>query len=420
MFRGYSLLTAGNLAASVLGFLAVVLIVERFGEQGLGEVTLAISVVGYALILGDCGTQLHAVRRVAGAHDEIASTAGTVLSLRLAAGAASYLALLAVASLVPRLAEIRPLIALFGLGVLVNVVNASWVPQALNRSSVLAASVLGIQLLYVLGVWRGATGERGLAGVAVAKIGAEGVVAVLLLTWTWKRFGPIRLPPSPRIVWRLAVDAAPIAGTKLVRGLALGSDLLIVGLLLSARELGHYAGAVRLFMFLMSLAGAYFIVLLPRLVRCRAEAGGALAVEIAASLRRVLLPAIGVAGLIAWLARPLLSHLFAPGFGAATVALRLLLVALLVHLVGRHFRQVLLVSGGQVVDLRATALAAGVHVALKLFLVPFFGLTGAALGTLVGELTLTSLLWRAARPELAVRLPTEEPSAGAGDLDQPR
>jgi len=209
------------------------------------------------------------------------------------------------------------------------------------------------------------------------------------------------------------LDAAPMGGTKLIRSIALGSDLLVVGLMLSAEDLGHYAGAVRLFMFLMSLAGAYFVVLLPRLARRRAEAVGALAEELGSSLRRVMVAATAVVGLMAWLARPLLTHLFAPSFGAATVALRLLLLALLANLVGRHFRQVLLVSDRQVLDLRATALAAGVHVALKLVLVPRFGLTGAALGTLVGEVTLMAVLWWAARPELAARgLPAE--SSGEG------
>lgn len=436
LFRGYSVLTIGNLAASAAGFLAVLLIVERFGPEGLGKVTLAASIVGYVLILGSCGTQLHAVRRVAAAPENVAPIAGTVFGLRLVAGAAGYVALLGAASLVPRLAEIRPLLALFGLGVFIQAFNVSWVPQALNKAAVLAVSTLGVQLLYVFGVWRVAASGRDLTALALTKVGAEAVVALLLLAWVWRRFGPIRLPPSPRVVWQMAVEAAPIAGTKLVRGVALGSDLLVVGLMLSAEDLGHYAGAVRLFMFLMSLASAYFIVLLPRLARRRAEAGRALAVEIASSLRRVLLPAMAVVALMAWLARPLLTHLFTPSFGAATVALRLLMLALLANLIGRHFRQVLLVSDRQVLDLRATALAAGVHVAFKVVLVPLFGLTGAALGTLVGELTLMAILWWAARPELSTRrmpgsgledpersggntLPPEESSGEAGERSEP-
>ena len=60
----------------------------------------------------------------------------------------------------------------------------------------------------------------------------------------------------------------------------------------------------------------------------------------------------------------------------ATAALRLLLLALLANLVGRHFNQVLLVSDRQVLGLRLSALATGVHVVFKVAFVRLFGFTG--------------------------------------------
>lgn len=400
LFRGYSVLTAGHLLTSASGFLVVLLIVDRFGAQGLGQVTLAVSVVSYALIIAGCGTQLHAVRTAATSEEAIPATAGTVLSLRLAVGVPTYLALLAVASLVPRLLEIRGLIALFGLGILVHSLDVSWIPQALNRTGLLAAANLGSQVFYLLGVWWLATLERGLGIAAWSKVGGALVVALWLLAWMRLRIGPMRLPRPPGDLWRMAAQAAPIAGTNLVRSLGLGSDLLIVGVMLGDEELGHYAGAVRLFLFLLSLASAYFVVLLPRLAQRGREERGALGQELRASLGRVVGPTGVVAGILIWLASPVLSGLFGPGFEQATSALRLLLLALLANLVGRHFRQVLLVRNRQVLDLRATMVATGVHLVAKVGLVATLGLTGAALGTLIGELTLMLLLYRAAVPLL--------------------
>ena len=396
----YAVLTGANLLAAVAGFLAVLSIVEHFGPAGLGDTSLALAVVGYALTIAACGTQLHAVRRVAAAPETVGTVVGTVMLVRLGVGLATYLGLIALLTVVPGLAEIRLLSALFALSIFTNAFNVSWVGQALHRTSVLAAANFATQLLYLLGLWSFLAWRPALTTVAGCKVAADLTVTLALVLWLRQRVGPIERPGSPRELWRTLSQAAPLGGTKLLRTLALGSDLLLVGLLVSRRELGHYAGAMKLFMLLMSLAAAYFVILLPRLAQ-RAEGGGALAHEVTASLGRVLPVAIPAVVGLALFARPLLAGLFEPSFTTAALALRLLGLAFLANLIGRHFRQVLLVRGRQTTDLRLTSFAAAVHVTLKIALIPWLGLTGAALGTLLGETTLMLVLWRAARPELA-------------------
>ena len=110
---------------------------------------------------------------------------------------------------------------------------------------------------------------------------------------------------------------------------------------------------------------------------------------------------ITLAGLV--LSRAVLHLLFGGNFEEATTALQILILALPLHLAAGHFRTALVALGRQRLDLRLVALAAIVHVAVKLLLIPRLGITGAAWGTLVGETALLMLAWNAGRRVLGGR-----------------
>jgi O-antigen/teichoic acid export membrane protein len=112
---------------------------------------------------------------------------------------------------------------------------------------------------------------------------------------------------------------------------------------------------------------------------------------------RALLAAVPITlgGLV--LARAVLHLLFGGNFEEATTALQILILALPLHLAAGHFRTAFVALGRQRLDLRLVAIAAVVHVAAKLLLIPRLGITGAAWGTLVGEAALLVLAWNAGR-----------------------
>ncbi|MEE8525102.1 MAG: oligosaccharide flippase family protein [Thermoanaerobaculia bacterium] len=400
MLSRYLLLSAAHLLASVLGFIGVKIIVEHFGSAGLGQTSLALSLVGLALIVATGGTQLLAVRHLAAAPEDVPALAGNVIAIRLALASATYLVLMAVCAAVPPLAEILPLTALFALSLFVNAAHLSYVPQAFQQAGVLSAVQVATQGLYLLALTGLLAVRAGLGTVALSKVAADLVVAAALAGWVIVHYGRPRRPAATAQLCQLLTQAAPLAGTKLARALAQGSDLVVVSLFLDTAELGLYAGGVKIYLFLLSLATAYFVLLLPRLAERAERPGDALRNELAASLLRTVPPALGGVALLAVFARPLLVFLFDESFAAAVPVVRLLGLSFLVNVVGRHFRQVLLARGRQDEDLRRTLWAVGVHLVGKLVLTPLLGLVGAALGTLLGETVLTLALGFAARREL--------------------
>jgi O-antigen/teichoic acid export membrane protein len=92
-----------------------------------------------------------------------------------------------------------------------------------------------------------------------------------------------------------------------------------------------------------------------------------------------------------------LHFLFGPDFEAATRPLRVLLLALPANLAAGHYRAALIALGRQQLDLRLVAACALVHIGAKLCLIPAFGMSGAACGTVAGEAALMLLSWRVVR-----------------------
>lgn len=379
------MLSLGTVLGMGFGFLVNVVIVRGFGAEGLAHVGLAQSLLTSAATVGLWGSNLYAVQQVASAPETLWRTVRTVRQVRLMASALAYLGIVAVTSLVPAFVPVRPMAMIFGLTVFLTGISPEWVPQAKHRADVTALAGFSAQLgFFGLAALALASGA-GLWAIASAKVAADLLVAGGLIRWLHRNHPPTEDHPEPGDVAALGRESAPICGTQLLRNISLTSDVLILGVMTTTAAVGHYVGAARLFTLLLALATSYFVILLPRLAERGRESGVALANELAAGLRRAVPMGLLVAGGIALLAVPLLTFLFGAEFAAAGNALRLLAAAAMLNLISRHYRQVLLVRGGQRTDLRLTGVCVAVHVGAKVLLIPVLGLTGAALGTVLGE-----------------------------------
>ena len=395
----YAVLSGANLAGAGCGFLVTLLIARSFGPQGLGYVSLALALLGYALEISTCGTSLRAVAQAAADHTSIPATIAAVITIRVVLSLAVYPVLIALSLAVPAFTEVDLLVAIYGLVLFANALNLVWVPQALHASHMYAANSVAMQSLTLLLVLACLGLGAGLWSVAASRALAEFVVAAALLLWAVRRVGRLRPPPDYGAVGRFALASAPFGGAQTLRSLAIGADPILLGLLVGAVELGYYASAYRIFMLLITLAAGYFVILLPRVAE-RAHDCNALSRELRQSLRYALPVVLAVAVALAVSADTALPLLFGSGFDAAAPALQLLGAALCTSVAAGHYRQVLLARGRGRTDLCLIAAATAVHLLSKLLLIPVIGITGAALGTLIGELFLAIALRRAALKEL--------------------
>src|SRR2546425_794458 len=95
------------------------------------------------------------------------------------------------------------------------------------------------------GAWQSRRRRLALWPAPAAQVFAEGAVAAGLFIWVLGNAGR----PTVSLPWRywasILSQAAPIGGAKVMRTVALGSDLVLLGFLVSREELGWYAAAYK-------------------------------------------------------------------------------------------------------------------------------------------------------------------------------
>jgi O-antigen/teichoic acid export membrane protein len=386
-------LGGADLIAKATGFVVAMVIVRHFGSVGFGALSFAGSIVMHALMIGTCGLDLYAVRNTARAPEKLGAMVSTIIFLRFALGLGVYGALVALALTLPSLYSNYGLITLFGLTIFTSAVSLSWVPQALEKTNVLALANFSTQVLNLVFILLAMQMTSDILSVPVAQLVAEALVALGLFLWTLKLVGRVERPLPRKYCQNILSQSAPIGASQILRTVSLGSDLVVLGFLVSMEELGWYAGAYKLFLLGVSMGGLYFVILFPRLVQKSEITLSALSHEVGVSIRRVLrfvLPAIALVGIFS---ADLLQLLYDASFRVASAALIILLLAMLVNLLSSHYRSALIARGKQQTDFINVSLASAVHVVSKLTLVPLFGMNGAALGTLAGEGFLLLLGW---------------------------
>lgn len=395
-----SFLTVAHLMSAGCGFVAMWLVATHYGDANLGRYLNAFAWMTQALIITRFGSDQYAVRQVAAKNTLPGTTAASVIRLRAVAALAGLALLFVLPLLFERLHDIRWLLAILSLCVLPTIFRLEWVSQALHRTNVYGGMQLGLQALNALLVGLAIFLSLDLWAVAGARVLSEVLVACVLLIWITRNLVKLDFRSPGESVRAMARASAPIAGSQLLRGLCFGSDVLILGALVSDSDVGHYGPGFRIFLFLVALNSAYSVILFPRISSHANAEGGSMGQEVRRSLAvtvpLALIAAIGLASL----AHPVITGLFGDDFAPGVNSLRILCIALVLNLVNRHLRQVLIACSRQGLDLRLTALGTLTHLGAKLALIPSFGIAGAAMGSVAGELVLMLALYFATRPLL--------------------
>ncbi len=395
-FARFGALAIADFCSKALTFTTTPIIVRHFGDRAFGEIGVAGQMMAFALLLGTSGLDVYSVRTTARTPEAVGRLAATVIALRLVLGLSAYVLLLAAAAAMPQLGSLISLVAVFGLSLFSRALFLDWAAQALQKTRVLAAGMISTPLVYFVFIVFVASAGRELRAVPLAQVVAEVVTAGWLLLWFHRRIAPLQRPLPVREWPALLEQSLPFAGSQLLRGLALGIDLVLLGaFLVPVEQIGWFSAALKLYFLCAGTTAVYFMILLPRLSQRFAISEEAMRGELRRSMR-VMLPLSCIGALVVGvLAAPLLRLVGgSPRFEMAAPSLRVLLASVVIALLNGHYRNALFAMGRQHLDLRVVAVSTVVYVALKLTLIAPFGMMGAAIGTLGGEAALLGLgIW---------------------------
>jgi O-antigen/teichoic acid export membrane protein len=215
---------------------------------------------------------------------------------------------------------------------------------------------------------------------------AAGLLGTAELSWWYSnQLIPIRLHMQ-RHVWReLIVAGLPIAGSVLLLNVQLRADVLLLSLLRDAQQVGLYDAPLKLYELLFVVTYLFGGMMMPLFVRDRAVGGGAFAARLSAALgASALVSALAFAVLFVH-AESVVYLLAGNGFEDAAGPLRILAASALFAGMSAilRFAATALHQPGRM--FRVDAIGVSAAIVAHLILIPRYGVVGAALGKLCGD-----------------------------------
>jgi O-antigen/teichoic acid export membrane protein len=274
--------------------------------------------------------------------------------------------------------------SVYGLTLIAIALSTRWIHLGLERARAVAvARTLG-ECLYLVLVLLFVHRFQDLVLVPAAQLAGD-VLAALLL---WIGIRGLGWRPTPSFSLAQAKPVLqrswPMVANVLLGLTIYNSDLIFLRVFAGRETVGLYSAAYQLISFLINMAAAYSLTLLPALTRACADPGARDRLYRSAFGQSfaVALP-IAVGG--ALVAAMIIDTVFLEEYVRSGPALAVLVCALPFTMSKEVDLIALVVAGRETTVMRMTAAAVVVNIALNLWLIPQHGMMGAAWSTLLTE-----------------------------------
>ncbi len=376
-------LGGGEILARLVAFATTTLLARRLGPEGFGILGFASALCGYFALAVGGGLNDLAARDVARHPAGAAGIYRLVLAVRAPLALGALALLVAAAWLLPRPDAQRAVIALSGLSLIALALDPSWAIKALRRSGLAALAMVGTQTVALVGVALFVLGPADVLRVPVVQFVAEATSGLLLAVFVLRAGAA----PAPRWGDGLALlrESAPLVFGRGMRVVIVSFDMVMLGVVASSREVGIYAAVYRVHFFVLALVVAVQAAYLPVMARAatRGTADLRLVSDQALAGAAVIGAPLVAGGLVT--AGPLLALLFGEPYAEGARALQWLLVSLLFVFVHGLLHNVYVVTATTPLEARWFAAAAAINVLANLWLIPRYGIAGAAAATALAE-----------------------------------
>jgi O-antigen/teichoic acid export membrane protein len=390
--RDIARLSVGTYLARTLNFLAFIYIARKVGAQNFGVLEFAGSLLIYFVLLADAGLETWATREIAQARD-VKEVFARVVPLRFALAATAFALLLLTLPLLPHYPYLRLLIPIFGLDLFAQAASLKWFLMGRQKMRHAAWGLVVGRVVFLAAIVMKIRKPSDFIWVPVLDLAGDIAMVGVFGRMFVRAGGALAVP------WRLQrpfemLRASLALGTSQISGLlTYNLNSLLLGFLAGAQAVGLYNAAFKPVNVALILSATSFLGLFPTLSRTYVEGIKGFRELVTRSLRLSALLTVPMAVGGTLLAREIVTFLFGSAYADSAAPLRILVWSVLVTILSGSYRQALCASHHQNLDLRCTLASAGVNLGLAAFLIPRYGLVGAAGATAFAEGVAFALAW---------------------------
>jgi O-antigen/teichoic acid export membrane protein len=370
---------------------------------GTGKVSFATSLISYFSMLAQLGIPTYGIRACAKVRDnreQLTRTAHELLFINLVMNVISYALLIGALLFVPRLQEERTLYVIVSLTIILTSIGMEWLYKALEQYTYITIRSIIFKFVALVAMFLLIHEQKDYViygGITIFAASASNVFN-LINVHRYIDLKPVGNYNVKRHLKPVAVFFAMACATTIYTHL----DTVMLGFMATDEDVGYYNAAVRIKTILVSIVTSLGTVLLPR-------ASYYVQNGLMDEFRRITRKAINFVFL---LASPLMLYfmLFAKqgiyflsgsAYEGAIIPMQIIMpTLLLIGITNILGIQILVPMGKEKVVLYSEIAGAIVDVIINALLIPQYGSSGAAIGTLAAEFVVLVVQYYALRNEV--------------------
>lgn len=387
--KNMSWLFFGNGLNGLIYLVLIVYVARVLGASAFGLYQFAQAFVVYLVMLVDNGLSLLGTREIARERARAGTIALNFLVVRVITAAILFIIACAVLFVLPIERNLSLVIGATFLFIFYRALNIDWVFQGLEKMEYIPlAKIIFSAAALLLTFWL-VKGAQDLLKVPVilAVSGVFSSLIFLFFLFVW--IIPVRLKTlAPNTWWAIFWQGLPLGASIFLIQIYNNLDTIMLGFMDRPEVVGYYSAAYRILFVCLGLFVIWQQTALPvmshRIVN-DLESARMFIIKFARLTAMVFVPLC----LLVFLTAPLLvGWAFGPQYSPAIGALRLLIWTLLPITIGSCYGVLVLIPAGRYYDfLLAAGVGATVNIIMNFLLIPSFSMIGAAVATILAEIS---------------------------------
>jgi len=401
--------TTARIVGTILTASTFPFLVRRLGVDVYGLWSYVLAVCAFTGLLANPGLTTYAGQQVAARREAAFETVSDVLILRILASGIAVIAILVVASFEVR-QDARLLLKWYGVAsVLTGSLSLDYLLSSLELFHVQSFILIAQQSLYAVGIFTMVRSPQDVIWVPVSIVASAFLTSLIGWTFLWRAGYRFRFSIAPRRWGVIMVPSLHYAGSSLMSSLYHRSGHIAVRWYLGEHALGLYAAAARLADVMRNFLSVTQTVVMPRMaLRANSAKGLSRITRIAASVLMWFGVPLTVGGIVT--APVVVPWLLGAQFQEAAHAFQWVTPYMITAPAAALFAGILYAMGRHRAYFISTIVGAVSAVVLCLTLPPLFGIAGACVAFVLGEVGVALCAFLLCPPE--VRAAAKTPVLG--------
>ena len=380
-------LAIAQIVVMAAGFFSTAWVARSLGPEGYGIIGFAIAFISYFSLMVVLGTDYYGNREIAQNPDKAQTLTAKIIGLRFVLATVILTIYFTIIYFIDLSQPVKIVMIIHAIGPLINVIAIDFIFEGRQRMRAAAVRVGGSSVLSLVFILLFVRGSEDVYIAAAIPVLATVIGMIWLAGLAHKQIFPLRISFNRSALTTVFKDCAPIAISGFMGALFLNIDIVMLGFLRSEAETGLYAGMARLYILAFAIGNLVTAAFRPAIAAAFPDFG-TMVRQYGANMTMVVLFGFPiVAGVIAF-PDEIIELVFGAGFAAGADALVILQIAGMFGYISIATAAALIAWHDQLAQMWCHAAVAVINIVLNIFLIPKYGIEGAAWATLIAQLVM--------------------------------